>query len=101
MDNAKKISLQCQIVQSKGNIVSDMDGEKVMLNVQKGKYYNLGEIGGEIWDAISKPIQVNQLIDLLLSNYNIGQLECENQVLPYLDRLVHENIIHIVEESHT
>ena len=24
-----------------------MDGEKVMLSIQNGKYYNLGEIGGE------------------------------------------------------
>ena len=47
----ERISLKCQIVQSEENIVSDMDGEKVMLNVRKGKYYNLGETG-EIWDLI-------------------------------------------------
>ena len=29
------------IVQSKGNIVSDMGGEKVMLSVNNGKYYQL------------------------------------------------------------
>jgi len=31
-----------------GNIVSNMDGEKVMLSIKNGKYYNLGEIGGFI-----------------------------------------------------
>lgn len=44
----ERISLKCQIVQSEENIVSDMDGEKVMLNVRKGKYYNLGETGGNL-----------------------------------------------------
>ena len=34
----------------KGNIVSDMGGEKVMLSIENGKYYNLGEMGGEIWE---------------------------------------------------
>ena len=49
----KKISLNSRIVQSKGNMVSDMDGEKVMLNIEKGKYYNLGELGGTIWGSMS------------------------------------------------
>ena len=40
---------QC-VGQVKGNIVSDMDGEKVMLSVDNGKYYNFGEIGGRIWE---------------------------------------------------
>ena len=36
----QNISLENMIVQSKGNIVSDMDGEKVMLSINNGKYYN-------------------------------------------------------------
>ncbi|MEH7510936.1 lasso peptide biosynthesis PqqD family chaperone, partial [Priestia megaterium] len=43
------------VTQSEGNIVSDMGNEKVMLNIENGKYYNLGEIGGDIWESISKP----------------------------------------------
>ena len=46
MIKTKKISCNHLVVQSPGNIVSDMDGEKVMLSVHNGKYYNLGEIGG-------------------------------------------------------
>ncbi|CAG9613448.1 hypothetical protein BACCIP111899_02663 [Bacillus rhizoplanae] len=95
MINAQKISLECQVVQSKGNIVSDMDGEKVMLNVQKGKYYNLGEMGGEIWDLIEEPITVARLVTTLISNYNVERIECEEQVLSFLELLFKENLIHI------
>ncbi|MGG0185190.1 lasso peptide biosynthesis PqqD family chaperone [Bacillus rhizoplanae] len=95
MINAQKISLECQVVQSKGNIVSDMDGEKVMLNVQKGKYYNLGEMGGEIWDLIEEPITVAQLVTTLISNYDVARIDCEEQVLSFLELLFKENLIHI------
>ncbi|PHA03106.1 PqqD family protein [Bacillus pseudomycoides] len=95
MINAQKISLECQVVQSKGNIVSDMDGEKVMLNVQKGKYYNLGEMGGEIWDLIEEPITVAQLVTTLISSYNVERIECEEQVLSFLELLFKENLIYI------
>ncbi|MFD0771244.1 lasso peptide biosynthesis PqqD family chaperone [Bacillus sp. CGMCC 1.60114] len=95
MIDAQKISLKCQVVQSKGNIVSDMDGEKVMLNVQKGKYYNLGEMGGEIWDLIEEPITVDQLVNKLTSNYDVERIECEEQVLSFLELLFKEHLIHI------
>ncbi|PEB52128.1 PqqD family protein [Bacillus pseudomycoides] len=98
MVHIREVSLECKIVQSKGNIVSDMDGEKVMLNVQKGKYYNLGEIGGEIWDLIENPIMVTQLVTTLLSKYNIKQIDCEEQVLSFLECLFQEGLIYIKDQ---
>lgn len=95
------ISLDCQIVQSKGNIVSDMDGEKVMLNVQKGKYYNLGELGGVIWDRIEEPVMVSRLVTILLSKYDVERIDCEEQVLSFLECLLQENLIHIENQSNT
>ncbi|MEY2192774.1 lasso peptide biosynthesis PqqD family chaperone [Neobacillus sp. BF23-41] len=91
----KGISLNKIVVQVKGNIVSDMGGEKVMLSVKNGKYYNLGEIGGEIWDLIEEKIPVNQLISLLKSKYNVVQTECEEQVISFLYHLVEEGLIEI------
>ena len=47
----QNISLNDEVSQREGNIVSDMGGEKVMLSINNGKYYNLGEMGGEIWEC--------------------------------------------------
>ena len=52
--------------QQQGNIVSDMDGEKVMLSIQSGKYYNLGKLGGEIWELMKEPISIEALVATLL-----------------------------------
>ena len=50
MKSIQTISLNSTVMQSEGNIVSDMDGEKVMMSVSNNKYYNLGVMGGEIWE---------------------------------------------------
>ena len=97
--HSRNISLEHNVVQSEGNIVSDMDGEKVMLNVQKGNYYNLGEIGGEIWELIEKPIIINQLVTMLVSNYDIEQKDCEEQVLSFVECLFQEGLIQIKDRS--
>jgi hypothetical protein len=85
-------------MQTSGNLVSDMDGEKVMLSINSGKYYNLGPIGGRIWDIASSPITVNQIIEVLVSEYEVDWNTCEDQVISFVTNLLKENIIQIVEE---
>lgn len=93
-----KISLKDYIVQAEGNIVSDMDGEKVMLSIKNGKYYNLGTVGGVIWDHLQKPILVEDLISRLQSEYSVETEQCQADVLPFIEHLFEENLISLTAE---
>ncbi|MED4690419.1 lasso peptide biosynthesis PqqD family chaperone [Peribacillus frigoritolerans] len=90
-------TLEKAIVQREGNIVSDMDGEKVMLSVQKGKYYNLGELGGEIWDLMKEPVTIHELVTTLQSQYDVAQTECEEQVTDFINQLLEQGLVKIEE----
>ena len=91
-----KITKNTLVSQKSGNIVSDMDGEKVMLSIQSGKYFNLGEIGGEIWELIKEPTSIQDLVTTMQSQYNVAQDECEQQDTVFLNQLKEEELI-IVE----
>lgn len=89
------VSLEDMIMQVQGNIVSDMSGEKVMLSVKNGKYYNLGKTGGEIWELIEEPVLVLELINSLTTIYEVEKADCEAHVLPFLEHLLKEELIEI------
>jgi hypothetical protein len=91
------ISLNTIVCQGTGNIVSDMDGEKVMLSIAKGKYYNLGDIGGEIWELIQTPNSIEDVIATLTSQYDVEQSVCQEQVLSFLGTLAEEGLIEVKE----
>ena len=93
MSNQTEIIDVRKYVQKDGNVVSDMDGEKVMLSVHNGKYYNLGEVGGLIWELLNEPKSVNDLVDKLIEEYDVSPAECESQVRSFLDMLKKENLI--------
>jgi hypothetical protein len=93
MLNTEKITLESYISQCEGNIVSDMDGEKVMMSIKNGKYYNLGEIGGVIWEGITEPTTVQDLIKNLLTQFEVEQSQCEDQVIKFLEHLQQEGLI--------
>lgn len=91
------IQLEHNIKQMEGNIVCDVDGEKAMLSLETLKYYNLGDIGGDIWQLLEHKISVRQVIDTLMSEYEVDQWECEVKVVSFLERLVEEKLIQIVD----
>lgn len=97
MSKKQDILLNQFIAQIPGNIVSDMDGEKVMLSISNGKYYNLGAVGGTIWALIEKPISVTKVVTELMQEYEIDQSTCEKQVLSFLELLLNEALIEIVD----
>ena len=37
---------------------TDLDGEKVMMNLDKGEYFMMNEVGSRIWEIISEPISM-------------------------------------------
>lgn len=99
MNTNQNFSLNEKVVQGKGNIVSEMGGEKVMLSIENGKYYNLGEIGGGIWDLMQEPIKVDQVVSILISKYDVEQTECEEQVISFLNQLNEEGLIEFVPNA--
>ncbi|WP_199620978.1 lasso peptide biosynthesis PqqD family chaperone [Paenibacillus alkalitolerans] len=95
--NNLRVSLNDTIFQSSGYLVSDMDGDKVMMSVQTGKYYNLGKVGGRIWGLAASPIAVSQIVDTLVSEYEVERELCERQVLSFVTKLYKESLIQLEE----
>jgi hypothetical protein len=99
MATVDTIRLTDSITACEQNIVSDMGGEKVMLSVRNGNYYNLGQIGGHIWDAVAGGLPVARLIDRLCSEYDVTSSECEQQVMAFLEQLRKEGLIYVHPKS--
>lgn len=87
------LSLNSLVVQTKGHVASDMDGSKVMLSIEKGKYYNLGRIGGVIWDLIESPIKIDTIITQLCTDYEVEEGVCKEQVVAFIDHLLREELV--------
>ena len=87
------LSLYLNVTQSKDIIVSDMGEEKVILSIENGKYYNLGAMGGRIWELANEPIMVGNIINTLLDEYDIDRETCESQVFNFFAQLSEERLI--------
>lgn len=92
----KNVTLE-DIIVRKGELDSvDMDGEVVMMNIEKGKYYGFNSVGSRIWQLIEKPTTAKTVTYNLLQEFNVEASTCENTVLQFINDLYKEELISIV-----
>lgn len=81
MDKNKKIKLLKSIN------VTELDGEKVMVDFESGKYFLIKGTGNDIWDMLQNEISPQEIIDNLLKEYEVTVEECEASVMNFLTKL--------------
>ena len=82
-----------KIVLKKKLNVTDLAGEKVMVDFDNGKYFLIKGVGNDIWEMIQSEITPNEIIDKLLSEYDVSREECEKSVVEFLDKMEGYNFI--------
>ncbi len=81
MDKNEKISIKKQLN------VTDLSGEKVMIDFESGKYFMIKGVGNDIWDLLSNDITPQQIIDKLLEEYDVEKEVCEKEVMDFLGKM--------------
>ena len=73
--------------------VTDLSGEKVMVDFEQGKYFMIKGVGNDIWDMLTDGITVEQIIKNLLAEYEVSEDVCGQEVLKFLNSLEDIGII--------
>lgn len=68
--------------------VTDLAGEKVMIDFESGKYFMIKGAGNDIWDLLEDGITANDIIKKLLTIYEVSEEKCTEQVKDFINKLV-------------
>lgn len=76
-----------------GLMTADRNGSAVMMDATTGKYYNLGSVGGRIWELLEEPTTIAALIKKLTDEYDVSAAQCRSDILPFLDTLLERGLL--------
>ena len=76
-----------------GLMTANMNGSAVMMDIETVKYYNLGEIGGRIWELLEEPMTVAALVQKLTAEYDVSAEQCRADILPFLGKLLERGLV--------
>lgn len=97
MQNA--ISRDTRVVATEGQVSCDLDREAAILNLESGVYYGLNAVGARIWHLIQEPRTVNELLGILLKEFEVSPERCEADLHELLRKLVAEGLVKIENEA--
>lgn len=89
MENQKKIILKKSIK------VSELAGEKVMVDFSSGRYFLIKGAGNDIWDMIQSPISYGEIISKLLDIYDVDEATCKASTDKFLSSLIEQHFIEV------
>ena len=91
----KEIELETKISKNFDIDDTDLDGEKVMMNLDKGQYFMMNEVGSRIWEIIETPIHVKGIVEKLREEYDVDEQICTDKVLEFLKSLNEADLIKV------
>lgn len=82
-----------KFVASKDQVSADVMGESVILDTRTGFYYGLNPVGARVWDIIQNPMTLDEICNILISEYDVSRDICEHEVQSLLQRLKDAGLI--------
>lgn len=93
-----RIDLKSIVEQGKQHVSAEVDGEVVMMSIEKGNYYGIDAVGARIWQIITEPHRVAEVCNQLMTEFDVDRATCEVDTLDFLNRLMAEDLIVVRSE---
>lgn len=71
----------------------EVDGEMVLLDMESENYFGLDEVGTSIWQAMQEKENLQDVLALLLEQYEVEQEMLENDLSAFVDKLVESGLV--------
>jgi hypothetical protein len=78
-------------------LAANLGGRVVLMKAERGNYYELDEVGTDVWERLARPIRVGDLCASLHERYEGDETVIERDVLALLEQLVGEDLIDVRE----
>jgi hypothetical protein len=83
------------ISRSPSVLTAEVDGEVVMLSIERGHYFGLDDIGSDIWKRIDPPCSFAELVDRLAADYDADRATIAADVGAMLGRMAAQDAVRL------
>lgn len=95
MDEVATLNEHSTVVAVDHQTSTEVGGERVILDLNKGVYYGLNAVGARIWGLIEEPQTVDAVIEALLEEYDVSRERCREDVFKLLHDLDEQDLIEV------
>lgn len=73
----------------------DLEGETVLLSIERQSYFGLKTVARRIWELLQEPMTPTELCTRLRCEFDVSENTCRNEVAAFLARLEAEKLVQV------
>jgi hypothetical protein len=89
------LSVTSLVNRSNDLISTEVDGEAVLMSVEKGRYYGLDDVGTEIWRRLEQPTRIERLVTAMKEHFEGDPETIETEVLAFLTNMAEQELLEV------
>jgi hypothetical protein len=97
-----EISADSLVTRRSRPLTNDLsDRETVMLDIERGTYFGLQDVGKAIWEALETPTRVDDICSLLMERFEVDEETCRREVSRFMEQLIEHDLIEVRDAGTT
>jgi hypothetical protein len=92
------ISFAERVILPQDVLVSNVEGESVLLNLNSERYFGLDEVGTRMLSVLTNSNSIQTAYDALLEEYEVENETLRDDLAELIDRLVDQGLLEVVSE---
>jgi hypothetical protein len=89
------LSLSSRVKVADDTLFQELSGETVLLELSRGVYYGLDEVGTRIWNLLAEGRSLEETVDVLVEEYDVDRARGAADVLRLVGELEARRLLEI------
>lgn len=75
-------------------VATDMNGETVMMHIDKGTYFALTGSGGQIWEALETPSTLSDVVTYIEREFDVSDVDdLDSMISEFVGKLLEQGLV--------
>ena len=92
-----EITEQTVVRAAQSQVSTVLDGEAVLLELSRGVYFGLNEVGTRVWEMVREPRDVASIRDAVCDEYDVTPGQCLVDMVDLLERMHREGLVEVID----
>jgi hypothetical protein len=89
----ERLDPNARLVRNPDLVSADMDGETVMMSVERGAYYGLNGIASHVWTLLETPVALADILTSVCADYDVDEVTCQTDMQVFVAELLEQGLI--------
>lgn len=83
-----RLSLKTVVSRGSEHVETRVGDQTMMMSIAQGSYFSVDATAARIWDLIEAPVALSDVVSKLMSEYEVSEQQCSEQVLDFVEQLI-------------